>query len=103
MVPDKCGDLVTYRSWRRTTVSVVGAVAVTMSFTATASSALAAPAKADPVSVFPSDSLTVRDPAQLTGRRVNLPTANCGAPISCGLVAQLNQLDGFDLDPRLAV
>jgi hypothetical protein len=94
---------VPYRSWRRTTASVVGAVAVTMSLTATAPSALAASGKADPVSVFPSDSLTVRDPGQLTGRRVNLPTAGCGAPVTCGLVQQLDQLDGFDLDPRIAV
>lgn len=86
--------------WRRTTASVVGALAVTMSVTAP--SALAAPNKAQPLSVFPSDSLTVRDPAQLTGRRVALPGGNCGAPI-CGLVQQLNQLDGFDLDPRIAV
>ena len=92
-----------YRSWRRTTATVVGALAVTMSFTATASPALAAPNKATPLSVFPTDALTVPDPGQLTGRRVNLPVAGCGAPITCGLVQQLNQLDGFDLDPRLAV
>ncbi|RBY96855.1 hypothetical protein DQ237_04340 [Blastococcus sp. TF02-8] len=76
---------------------------MTATLAAAAPSALAAPNKADPVSLFPSDSLTVADKGQLTGRRVNLPTANCGAPISCGLTAQLNQLDGFDLDPRIAV
>jgi hypothetical protein len=92
---------VPYTSWRRSTVTVVGAVALAV--TATAAPAAAAPAKAEPVSVFPSDGLTVRDPGQLTGRRVDLPTASCGAPITCGLVQQLNQLDGFDLDPRLAV
>jgi len=89
--------------WRRTTVSVVGALALTLSVTAVAPSALAGPAKPEPLSVFPSDALTVRDPGQLTGRRVALPTAGCGAPIACGLVQQLNQLDGFDLDPRIAV
>lgn len=72
-----------------------------------AGTALAAPhdraAKARVVSLFPTDALTVRDRAQTTGRRVALPTADCGAPITCGLVERLNQLDGFDLDPRIAV
>jgi hypothetical protein len=89
--------------WRRTTVSVVGALALTLSVTAIAPSSVAAPAKPEPLSVFPTDALTVRDPGQLTGRRVALPTQDCGAPIACGLVQQLNQLDGFDLDPRIAV
>ncbi|RBY92252.1 hypothetical protein DQ244_08155 [Blastococcus sp. TBT05-19] len=76
---------------------------MTFAVTATATPALAKPGKADPISAFPSDSLTVADKGQLTGRRVNLPTEPCGAPISCGLVQQLNQLDGFDLDPRIAI
>ncbi|NEK84937.1 hypothetical protein GCU60_04050 [Blastococcus saxobsidens] len=91
------------RSWRRTTASVVGTLAVTFAVTATATPALAKPGKADPISAFPSDSLTVADKGQLTGRRVNLPLEGCGAPISCGLTQQLNQLDGFDLDPRIAI
>ncbi|MGY1729160.1 Ig-like domain-containing protein [Geodermatophilus sp. SYSU D01062] len=91
------------RRWHRATTSLVGALAFTAALSVTAPPALADPQKAEPVSVFPSDTLTVRDPAQLTGRRVSLPTADCGAPISCGLVQQLNQLDGFDLDPRLAI
>ncbi|SOD95453.1 Ig-like domain-containing protein [Blastococcus haudaquaticus] len=94
----------TLRSWRRTTMSAVGALALTATFAATAPSALAAPQpKADPVSLFPSNSLTVPDGRQLTGRRVALPTQNCGPAITCGLVQRLNELDGFDLDPRLAV
>ena len=91
----------TYRSWRRT--SAVGALAVTMSLTAAASPALAAPATANPVSVFPSDTLTVTDRSQLTGRRINLPPGRCAEPVTCGLVQELNELDGFDLDPRLAI
>ncbi|MGY1731436.1 Ig-like domain-containing protein [Geodermatophilus sp. SYSU D01045] len=91
------------RRWHRATTSIVGALAFTAALSVTATPALADPQKAEPVSVFPSDTLTVRDPAQLTGRRVDLPTADCGAPISCGLVQQLNRLDGFDLDPRLAI
>ncbi|CAN5783185.1 hypothetical protein BH18ACT7_BH18ACT7_19370 [soil metagenome] len=56
------------------------------------------------VSLFPSDTLTVADPAQLTGRRVNLPPPDCAThPTDCNTVALLNQLDGFDLDPRLAL
>jgi len=56
------------------------------------------------VSAFPSDASTVPDPAQLTGRRVNLPLPDCGVrPTDCNTVRLLNQLDGFDLDPRLAV
>ncbi len=89
--------------WRRRSASVLGALALTMSVTATAPSALAGPAKPEPVSFFPTDALTVPDPWQLTGRRVALPLEGCGAPISCGLVQELNELDGFDLDPRIAV
>ncbi|MGY1781455.1 hypothetical protein [Geodermatophilus sp. SYSU D01036] len=91
------------RRRHRATTSLVGALAFTAALSVTAPPALTDPQKAEPVSVFPSDTLTVRDPAQLTGRRVDLPTAGCGAAISCGLVQQLNQLDGFDLDPRLAI
>jgi hypothetical protein len=94
---------VPHLSWRRATVSLVGAVAVTMTSTGLAGPVLAAPPKANPISVFPSDTLTVKDKGQLTGRRVNLPRGDCSAPVSCDLVQQLNQLDGFDLDPRLAI
>jgi hypothetical protein len=91
------------RRWHRATSSVLGVLALTAALSVAATPAAAGPPKPEPVSVFPSDSLTVRDPAQLTGRRVDLPTTGCGAPISCGLVQQLNQLDGFDLDPRIAI
>ncbi len=91
------------RRWHRATSSLLGALALTATATLTATPALATPHEPEPLSLFPSDSLTVRDPAQLTGRRVALPTEGCGAPISCGLVAEINELDGFDLDPRIAV
>ena len=104
------GDLVTPLSWRRSTAAVVGALALTTGAAAVAPSALATPAKAVPTSVFPSDDLTVRDPGQLTGRRVALPTPDCAvtpptsaSAVNCGLEQQLDQLDGFDIDPRLAV
>ena len=91
------------RRSHRAAASVVGALALTAALSVTAAPALAAPQRPAPVSVFPSDSLTVADPGQVTGRRVALSTADCGQPVACGLVQQLDQLDGFDLDPRIAV
>jgi hypothetical protein len=41
---------------------------------------------------FPTDFLTVSDAAQLTGRRIQLPRPD---------FSQLNQLDGFNLQPRI--
>ena len=56
------------------------------------------------VSVFPSDALTVRDPSQATGLRVNLPLPPCAQQVSeCHSVTLLDQLDGFDIDPRIAL
>ena len=62
-----------------------------------------APAAAPGVELFPSDRFTVPDATQLTGRRVALPTDDCGSVPSCGLTVRINRLDGFDLDPRLAL
>lgn len=54
--------------------------------------------------LFPSDRLTVRDPAQITGRRVHLRMPNCARRASdCNDVRLINRLDGFDLDPRVSV
>jgi len=54
--------------------------------------------------LFPSNELTVRDRLQATGRRVSLPFPNCRAQVTdCHDVALLNRLDGFDVDPRLAL
>ena len=54
--------------------------------------------------LFPANALTVRDDSQLTGRRLNLPLPNCTQqPSKCDELRLLNQLDGFDLDPRVAV
>jgi len=97
---------VTFLSWRRTTAALVGTLAVTSGLAAVAPAALAHPAhpvKAVPVSVFPTDDLTVADRGQLTGRRVALPATDCTNEVTCGLVQQLDQLDGFDIDPRIAV
>ena len=56
------------------------------------------------VTLFPSDTLTVRDHTQLTGRRVALPLPDCTThPTDCNTIRQLNTLDGFDIDPQLAL
>jgi hypothetical protein len=54
---------------------------------------------------FPSDRFTVADPDQLTGRRVNLPRPpDCAAtPSDCEDIAVLNQLDGFNMLPRVSI
>ncbi len=53
---------------------------------------------------YPSDFLTVPDSTQLTGRRVNLPLPNCDAqPSLCTQLGIINQLDGFNVQPRLRV
>jgi len=66
--------------------------------------AAAGPAHAAAPTLFPSDRLTVADPAQLTGKRVNLPKPDCAArPSDCNDVALINQLDGFDVDPRIEI
>jgi len=55
-------------------------------------------------SPFPTDRFTLTDSAQNTGRRVNLPTPNCAvSPSNCGDVALLNQLDGFNIQPRISI
>ncbi|MEO8131576.1 MAG: Ig-like domain-containing protein, partial [Bryobacteraceae bacterium] len=56
------------------------------------------------VGPYPTDFLTVPDSAQKTGRRVNLPLPDCTAkPSDCQDIALLNQLDGFNLQPRIRV
>lgn len=53
---------------------------------------------------FPSDALTVADPAQKTGRRVNLPAPDCSSDrLGCIVQPALNQFDGFNLQPRIRV
>jgi fermentation-respiration switch protein FrsA (DUF1100 family) len=53
---------------------------------------------------FPSDRFTVADPAQNTDLRINLPHPDCTArPSDCADVDLLNELDGFNLQPRLSV
>jgi len=53
---------------------------------------------------FPSDRFTVADPHQLTGRRIDMPLPDCKKlPSDCDELAIVNELDGFNLQPRLAI
>src|ERR1051326_3787898 len=55
-------------------------------------------------SPFPSDRFTAFDTQQLTGLRVNLALPNCASrPSDCADLTLLNQLDGFNLQPRLSI
>src|SRR5215471_20287793 len=55
-------------------------------------------------SPFPSDRFTVPDSGQNTNLRVNLPFPNCTTnPSDCLDVILLNQLDGFNTQPRLSI
>jgi Bacterial virulence factor lipase N-terminal len=55
-------------------------------------------------SPFPSDRFTVFDFQQRTNLRVNLPLPNCAThPSDCLDVALLNQLDGFNTQPRISI
>src|SRR5262249_35668914 len=52
----------------------------------------------------PSDRFTVLDRHQNTGLRVNLPFPNCATnPSDCLDITLLNQLDGFNLQPRISI
>jgi hypothetical protein len=53
---------------------------------------------------FPTNLLTVSDSKQVTGLRVNLPKPDCGArPSDCADIDVLNQLDGFNIQPRMSI
>src|SRR5215470_488933 len=53
---------------------------------------------------FPSDWFTVLDATHNTDRRVNLPLPDCNVYVSdCEDLAVINELDGFNLQPRLSI
>src|SRR6266702_4318451 len=55
-------------------------------------------------SPFPTDLYTALDASQVTGHRVDLPKPNCSLrPSDCKDIDVLNKLDGFNLQPRLAI
>lgn len=54
--------------------------------------------------LFPSDRQTVPDPRQSTGRRVALALPDCSADAAgCDEVRLVNELDGFSVNPRVAM
>jgi hypothetical protein len=87
--------------------AVVVAMALTAGFAPAAIAKGVAPRfdLSDPSgSPFPSDRFTIPDATQLTGLRIHLPKTDCNArPSGCNDVNVLNQLDGFDLQPRLSI
>lgn len=55
-------------------------------------------------SPFPSDRFTILDPGQNTGLRVAVPLPDCTTnPSDCADITLLNQLDGFNAQPRLSI
>ena len=53
---------------------------------------------------FPSNRFTVAEPAHITGLRVNLPLPDCDArPSDCADLRVVNELDGFNVQPRLSI
>jgi Big-like domain-containing protein len=82
-----------------------GRLALGLSLALVAGWAGARPAAAAQVeSVFPSDRLTAPDPRQSTGRRVALPSPDCGVDAAgCDEIRLLNELDGFSVNPRISV
>src|SRR5215475_2642228 len=89
----------------RRLAAVCATVLVSLAIPSAASAGPVTPAGAGHhVTLFPSNALTVRDFTQLTGRRVNLPMPDCPTnPTDCNTVTELNQLDGFDIDPRISL
>jgi Bacterial virulence factor lipase N-terminal len=53
---------------------------------------------------FPSDLFTIADPSHNTGLRVNLPLPDCASrPSDCHDLNVINNLDGFNQQPRLSI
>src|SRR5262249_14582955 len=53
---------------------------------------------------FPTNWFTVSDRSNLTNRRVNLPLSDCKVFVSdCEDLNVINELDGFNLQPRLSI
>jgi hypothetical protein len=53
---------------------------------------------------FPTNLYTVRDAAQVTGLRVDLPKPDCTThPSDCADVDVLDTLDGFNIQPRISI
>jgi hypothetical protein len=87
----------------RTTILLVAAVLLMPALAAAATHPLFN-LQSSTQSPFPSDRFTVFDSQQKTGLRVNMALPNCASrPSDCADLALLNQLDGFNLQPRLSI
>src|SRR5881275_2331710 len=54
--------------------------------------------------LFPSNVYAAPDATQVTGLHVALPQPNCSVrPSDCSDVASLDQLDGFNIQPRITI
>src|SRR4051794_30292245 len=54
--------------------------------------------------LFPSNIYTAPDATQVTGLHVALPQPDCNArPSDCSDIASLDQLDGFNIQPRITI
>lgn len=92
-----------YSFVRRTTILLVAAVLLVPALAAAATHPLFN-LQSNTQSPFPSDRFTAFDSQQLTGLRVNMALPNCASrPSDCADLALLNQLDGFNLQPRLSI
>ena len=92
-----------YSFVRRAIVLLVAAVLLTPALAAAATHPLFN-LQSNTQSPFPSDRFTVLDSQQLTGLRVNMPLPNCASrPSDCADLTLVNQLDGFNLQPRLSI
>ena len=57
-----------------------------------------------PPTILPNDGFSVADASQATGRRMNFPLPNCTQnPSVCDEIRLINQLDGWDIDPRVSI
>jgi hypothetical protein len=53
---------------------------------------------------FPADSFTVPDAAQITGKRMDMPLPDCNSlPALCAQFTEINELDGFNVQPRITI
>jgi hypothetical protein len=92
-----------YSFVRRTLVFLAAAVLLTPAIAVAATHPLFN-LQSNTQSPFPSDRLTTFDSQQLTGLRVNVPSPNCATnPSDCADIALVDQLDGFNLQPRLSI
>jgi len=81
-----------------TLLRAVALAAIVLAFPATAF------AKTHAFQPTPTNLNTVRDASQVTGLRVNLPKPDCASfPSDCEDITVLNSLDGFNIQPRIAI